>query len=194
MKQTDFGFANRSPQDPDGNIVMSIAENRLTVDLIKDKLQCQHTFPGTVFFYDNMTGSDKFKAAMLALVHGTFMQASLVHCAVIPMCLEHIPSYAWRATRGQVLSWHGLFCSQLTAQNTCCGSVSIIVVQGLSLALLVTMQGLDLKPQNLTISSGCGAIINNLIYCLTEPGQGVAIPAPYYPAFDHDIRVRGNRV
>lgn len=51
------------------------------------------------------------------------------------------------------------------------------------------MQGLDLRPENLTISSGCGAIINNLIYCITEPGEGVALPAPYYPAFDYDIRV-----
>ena len=53
------------------------------------------------------------------------------------------------------------------------------------------MQGLDLQPRNLTISSGCGAIINNLIYCITEPGEGVALPAPYYPAFDYDIRVSG---
>ena len=53
------------------------------------------------------------------------------------------------------------------------------------------MQGLDLQPQNLTISSGCGAIINNLIYCITEPGEGIALPAPYYPAFDYDIKVNG---
>ena len=53
------------------------------------------------------------------------------------------------------------------------------------------MQGLALQPKNLTISSGCGAIINNLIYCITEPGEGVALPAPYYPAFDYDIRVSG---
>lgn len=51
------------------------------------------------------------------------------------------------------------------------------------------MQGLDLQPQNLTISSGCGAIINNLLYCITEPGEGIALPAPYYPAFDYDIKV-----
>ncbi|KAL3157543.1 hypothetical protein ABBQ32_011999 [Trebouxia sp. C0010 RCD-2024] len=55
-----------------------------------------------------------------------------------------------------------------------------------------SMQGLELQPQNLTISSGCGAIINNLIYCITEPGEGVALPTPYYPAFDYDIKVRGS--
>ena len=79
-KARDMLFAaSRSPRDPDGNIVMSIAENRLTVDLIKEKLQRQHTFPDNVFFYDNMTGSDRLKAAMLALVHSTFMQVEPHH-------------------------------------------------------------------------------------------------------------------
>lgn len=79
--------ASRSPQDPDGNIVMSIAENRLTVDLIKEKLQCQHHFPDSVFFYDNMTGSDRLKAAMLTLVHSTFMQVDLQNNCFIDNCL-----------------------------------------------------------------------------------------------------------
>lgn len=58
---------------------MSIAENRLTVDLLKDKLQRQQTFPDSIFFYDNMTGSDRFKAAMLSMVQSTFMQVGM-HC------------------------------------------------------------------------------------------------------------------
>ena len=49
--------------------ILSIAENRLIVDLIKEKSQRQHYFPDSVFFYDNMTGSDRLKAAMLTLVH-----------------------------------------------------------------------------------------------------------------------------
>lgn len=53
---------------------MSIAENRLTVDLIKEKLQSKLSFPDSVFFYDNMTGSVKLKAAMIGLLQHTFMQ------------------------------------------------------------------------------------------------------------------------
>lgn len=147
----------RSPRDPDGNIVMSIAENRLTVDLIKEKLQCQHTFPDSVFYYDNMTGTDRLKAAMLMLVHSTFMQVTLHH---------------------NCLNLHCFYTSLLYMALDPCDTVK-------------PTQGVDLQPQNLTILSGCGAIINNLIYCITEPGEGIALPAPYYPAFDYDIRVSG---
>ena len=68
--------APRSPEDPEGNIVMSIAENRLTVDLIKDKLQSKLSFPDSVFFYDNTAGSAKMKAAMIGLLQHTFMKVS----------------------------------------------------------------------------------------------------------------------
>ena len=30
--------------------------------------------------------------------------------------------------------------------------------------------------------------------CITEPGDAVLIPAPYYPAFDNDLRVRNGAV
>jgi 1-aminocyclopropane-1-carboxylate synthase len=45
-------------------------------------------------------------------------------------------------------------------------------------------------PNDLCISTGCGAILDNLFLTITAPGDGVLIPAPYYPAFDNDLRVR----
>lgn len=45
-------------------------------------------------------------------------------------------------------------------------------------------------PDDLCISAGCGAILDNLFLTITSPGDGVLIPAPYYPAFDNDLRVR----
>lgn len=51
------------------------------------------------------------------------------------------------------------------------------------------MQGVALEPENLVVSAGCGAIINDLLYCVTNPGEAVTVPAPYYPAFDNDIKV-----
>lgn len=39
-------------------------------------------------------------------------------------------------------------------------------------------------------AAGCTAIIDNTIYALCDEGDGVLIPAPYYPAFDNDLQVR----
>jgi|TARA_B110000977_G_scaffold177726_2_gene234544 1-aminocyclopropane-1-carboxylate synthase len=47
-----------------------------------------------------------------------------------------------------------------------------------------------IHPDRLCISSGCGAVIDNLFMTISSPGDGVLIPAPYYPAFDNDLRVR----
>lgn len=60
--------------------------------------------------------------------------------------------------------------------------------------LWLMLQGLALEPEHLIVSAGCGAIINDLLYCITNSGEGVAVPAPYYPAFDNDIKVTHNNV
>ena len=49
-------------------------------------------------------------------------------------------------------------------------------------------------PDQLCVSAGCGAVIDNLFLAITSPGDGVLIPAPYYPAFDNDLRVRNGTV
>lgn len=38
--------------------------------------------------------------------------------------------------------------------------------------------------------AGCSAILDNMFYCLCDEGDGVLIPAPYYPAFDNDLQAR----
>lgn len=50
--------------------------------------------------------------------------------------------------------------------------------------------GFSFDPSKLCISSGCTAIIDNLIYALCDEGDGVLIPAPYYPAFDNDLQAK----
>lgn len=59
---------------------MSIAENRLTIDLIRERLQASRDIPDSYFFYDNMTGSEKLKLALLGLLQHTFMQVKLNPC------------------------------------------------------------------------------------------------------------------
>ncbi|WIA34053.1 hypothetical protein OEZ86_012431 [Tetradesmus obliquus] len=52
------------------------------------------------------------------------------------------------------------------------------------------MQGVQIDPQHLSVLAGVGAVLDLLFQCIAEPGDGVLIPAPYYPAFDNDLRVR----
>ncbi|PSC76648.1 1-aminocyclopropane-1-carboxylate synthase [Micractinium conductrix] len=52
------------------------------------------------------------------------------------------------------------------------------------------VRGHSVNPADLCISSGCSAILDNLFYCLCDEGDGVLIPAPYYPAFDNDLQAK----
>lgn len=52
------------------------------------------------------------------------------------------------------------------------------------------LPGHSVHPQHICISSGCSAILDNMFYCLCDEGDGVLIPAPYYPAFDNDLQAK----
>ncbi|CAG9461444.1 unnamed protein product [Pedinophyceae sp. YPF-701] len=44
------------------------------------------------------------------------------------------------------------------------------------------------------ISAGCGAIIDNLVFLTCDPGDTALIIAPYYPAFDNDLKVKAGAI
>ena len=46
------------------------------------------------------------------------------------------------------------------------------------------------RAEDLVLSSGAGAVIENLVLCVCNEGDGVFIPSPYYPAFPNDLRAR----
>jgi 1-aminocyclopropane-1-carboxylate synthase len=118
-----------SPEDPEGNIVMSIAENRLTVDMIRDKVAAvSNGYDDSLFFYDAMNGSERLRKALAGMLMDTFMK------------------------------------------------------------------GLTVDHRHITVSAGCGAIIDNITFAITQPGDGVLIPAPYYPAFDNDLAAKNDAV
>jgi aspartate/methionine/tyrosine aminotransferase len=56
-------------------------------------------------------------------------------------------------------------------------------------AVACVAQGLDLSPEDIVVQTGCGAILSNMFQLLAEPGESVLIPAPYYPAFENDMKV-----
>ena len=51
--------------------------------------------------------------------------------------------------------------------------------------------GAEVDPGWVTALSGAGAVLDALLWCLCGEGDAVIIPAPYYPAFDNDLTVRG---
>ena len=51
------------------------------------------------------------------------------------------------------------------------------------------LQGLQVDPDHLLLAAGCGALLDLYFHAVAGPGDGVLIPAPYYLAFDSDLRV-----
>jgi len=46
------------------------------------------------------------------------------------------------------------------------------------------------QPENLIVGAGCNSMIENIFFCITEPGDAVLLPRPYYAAFEFDIQSR----
>ncbi|GAB4823287.1 hypothetical protein N2152v2_010333 [Parachlorella kessleri] len=49
-----------------------------------------------------------------------------------------------------------------------------------------------INSEHVCLSVGCSAIIDNLFFVLGDEGDGVLIPAPYYPAFDNDLKAKNH--
>ena len=54
----------------------------------------------------------------------------------------------------------------------------------------MAMQGVEVDPEDIVVQTGCGAVLNNMFQLMCEPGDSVLVPAPYYPAFENDMKVR----
>ncbi|GLC48246.1 hypothetical protein PLESTB_000075000 [Pleodorina starrii] len=64
-----------SPEDPEGNIILSVAENRLTSDMVKERLSRSATdFPQEALCYQDMRGLPRLRQAMARFLEETFMK------------------------------------------------------------------------------------------------------------------------
>ena len=48
----------------------------------------------------------------------------------------------------------------------------------------------SISGESLAIASGSSAILDMLVNVLCDVGEGIILPSPYYPGFDHDLKVR----
>jgi Aspartate/tyrosine/aromatic aminotransferase len=53
-----------------------------------------------------------------------------------------------------------------------------------------TESGKTLDVDGIVMGAGCNAVLENLCFCLTEPGDAVLLPTPYYAAFEFDLVAR----
>ena len=53
-----------------------------------------------------------------------------------------------------------------------------------------SLQGVSVDAEHIACLVGCGAILDVLFHSITAAGDGVLIPAPFYPAFPNDLEVR----
>ena len=52
---------------------------------------------------------------------------------------------------------------------------------------------MSLDNEKLVLGAGCNAVLENLCFCLAEPGDGVLLPTPYYAAFEFDLVARAGK-
>ena len=51
----------------------------------------------------------------------------------------------------------------------------------------------SLDCKGLVLGAGCNVILENLYFCLIEPGDAVLIPTPYYTAFEFEYVARAGQ-
>jgi 1-aminocyclopropane-1-carboxylate synthase len=54
------------------------------------------------------------------------------------------------------------------------------------------MSGLHVTPENLVMSNGATAVLDNLFHLLGDAGSSCLLPAPCYPVFDNDLGSRND--
>lgn len=81
-------------------------------------------------------------------------------------------------------------CGMLERQGSCPSAPHLSIHFAETPACRHAFHGLALNPEYLTVSCGCGAVLDQLFFMLCAEGQHVLIPKPYYPAFDNDLAVR----
>ncbi|KAG5175206.1 pyridoxal phosphate-dependent transferase [Tribonema minus] len=111
-----------STDNPEGKILLAVAENKLTFTEVLRPAFCAADAPAAAFGYGPMRGSPDLRAQI----------ARLMTARICP--------------------------------------------------------GVDIQPDELTLNAGVAAVLSNVALALLEPGDAALIPAPYYAAFNSDLR------
>jgi 1-aminocyclopropane-1-carboxylate synthase len=153
-----------SPNDnPEGSIVVSVAENRLSKKRVADALASAPRPPDDALGYQNFRGIDPLRASLARVMQLTLLRNN----SGVPLTQEELEDDR------RVM--------QLTLLRNNSG-------------VPLTQEELEDDRRRLAaemfLACGAGSVVDQIFYLLASPGDGVLIPAPYYPAFDNDLAVR----
>lgn len=141
-----------TPQSLDGYVLLCMAENKLAIDILSERLQKPSTTvsafsDSTVYCYNSFLGLPVARRSVAYFLTKRFLHAERA------------------ATR---LNQH-------------------LRTSGTGVTLEKSLQSIN--PAHIGIGSGAVSVLNSLFYLLGDEGDACLIPAPYYAAFENDMRI-----
>lgn len=164
----------RSQDNPEGYVLIAVAENKLHSDAFAHRMQeaLARPLPDWVMNYTMWVlrggdGQEQERNACIVVVAGARQGA--------------IPSEVHMHAGGHHTT--GAFKHRRMTGDP--------RLQEVLAALLrhTFLKGFEVRAGDLVISNGVTPLLDHLFFTLADAGEGVLIPAPYYPSFDMDLMV-----
>jgi 1-aminocyclopropane-1-carboxylate synthase len=175
-----------SPQNPDGFVVVSVAENRLSKQSVADALAAAPPPPLASLGYLNFRGLEPLRLALAGVMQRTLLR-------------EREAGRRRRRNKGGGSKRGGGDGGEDAAcENGEDGGGTGAQQRGAAAKYNDEEDG-DAKEaeeerrllvRDMFLACGAGSVVDLLFHLLASAGDGVLIPAPYYPAFDNDLVVR----
>lgn len=212
---TTHAHTNRSPANPSGYISALVAENRLSIADVAGALRerCAQPWPPHLLHYQHPRGLLELREV------GWWCAAAVVLCVArcslalaqpsspplaspLALLLLHPPPFSVNPIGSLCPSSHAsvhLFPATTTVYDHPHHALDIPYTpspgrpQVLASVMADTfMQGLPapINPAHLTVLAGVSSILDLVTHCIASPGECLLVPAPFYPAFTNDLRVR----
>mmetsp|Transcript_857 Transcript_857/g.1972 ORF Transcript_857/g.1972 Transcript_857/m.1972 type:complete len:537 (+) Transcript_857:170-1780(+) len=151
----------------DGFVLLCMAENKLLINLLSQRLQNPSTTISAfsdpiVYCYNSFLGLPVARQAVSYFLANRFL---------------HAPSTENKSNRNQI-PMNDLANQQHSRGQSIAGS-------GVSLERALQ----SINPAHIGVGSGAAGVLNGLFYLLGDEGDACLIPAPYYAAFESDLRI-----
>jgi len=167
-----------SPSTPDGALQLGVAENRL----------CENVVGGLVGIAESGWISSDEKFVTAGGMKLTDVLGRLASSCVCPSDDNDNDQKAMTTTR-DVFEREMIY-YQPTHGMPSTRKAMAKYLHRLLLSSSTLNKSSSFIPDNIVLGAGCNAVLENLCMVLTDPGEAVLIPTPYYAAFEFDLAAR----